>query len=353
MLKRLSLLALLLLSSLAATPAPAPAAQGSPSQVIALINAYRAENGLPAYQQNPILMTIAQGQADYLASIVQSNDVHAGPGGSRPRERAAAAGYADGANFFLSEIGKYGIGETPESAVAWWKQSPDHNPTMIASTYVEIGCGVATDGNGRYYYICDTGYSVGGSYTPSSGSTSSSTSPQQPAAPVMIPVTKANPQPDGSIKHIIRTGQTLWTIAAVYEVPLQQILDLNSFSESQIVHPGDEIMVAPAGSAPTVAPTQDPNATKEPTATDRPTAAPTSTPRPTAEQLAQVEPTQDQLAAAPSVDPEEVQQQNSTVKLVVGIALFSIVGVIVASFFIQKPAAPESPSDNDPFAPIS
>jgi uncharacterized protein YkwD len=349
MFKRFLLLALLVFN-LAASPLPAPPAQGSPGEVIAIINAYRAENGLPAYQENPILMSIAQGQADYLASIVQSSDVHAGPGGSRPRDRAAAAGYAGGANFFLSEIGKYGIGETPESAVAWWKQSPDHNPTMIASTYVEIGCGVATDGNGRYYYICDTGYSVGGEYQPSSGS--SSTTPQQPAAPVMIPVTKADPQPDGSIMHIIRTGQTLWTLAAVYEVPLQQILDLNNFSEAQIVHPGDEVMVAPAGSAPTAAPTEDPDATEEPTATDEPTAAPTSTPRATEEQIAQTEPTQ-QLADAPEVSEEDAQQQNSTVRLVVGIALFSIVGVIVASFFIQKPAAPEPPSDNDPFAPIS
>jgi uncharacterized protein YkwD len=356
MFKRLALLALLLAANLAAAPRPdssppAPPAQGSPSEVIAIINAYRAENGLPAYQENPILMSIAQGQADYLASIVQSSDVHAGPGGSRPRDRAAAAGYAGGANFFLSEIGKYGLGETPESAVAWWKQSPDHNPTMIASTYVEIGCGVATDGNGRYYYICDTGYSVGGEYQPSSGS-SSSTAQQQPAAPVMIPVTKADPQPDGSIVHIIRTGQTLWTLAAVYEVPLQQILDLNNFSEAQIVHPGDEVMVAPAGSAPTVAPTADPDATEEPTATEEATATLTSTPRPTVE-AADAQPTEAELADVQSVTPEEAQQQNSTVKLVVGIALFSIVGVIVASFFIQKPAAPEPPSDNDPFAPVS
>jgi LysM repeat protein len=238
--------------------------------------------------------------------------------------------------------------------VGWWKTSQIHNDTMLASTYVEIGCGVATDGNNRYYYVCLTGYIAGGAYTPSSGSSSSSSS-AQPAAPVMIPVTKADPQPDGSIVHIIRTGQTLWTLAAVYEVPLAQILQLNNFSEWQIIQPGDEVIVAPAGSAPTVQPTEDAEATPEATETDEPTptAAASNTPRPTAQQLAQAEPTQDQLAAAPSITSEEAQQQNSTVTLVVGIALFSIVGVIVASFFIQKPPAAQPPSDNDPFAPIS
>lgn len=344
----------LTLISVSALPTPAFASnnqQGSPSEVISLINGYRAENGLPPYQENSILMMTAQGQADYIASQVQTSDIHAGPGGSRPRDRAFAAGYGGGEQIFISEIAKYGIGETAASALAWWQQSPDHNPTMIASTYTDIGAGVATDGNGRWYFVAVTGYSVGGSYTPNTGSSSSSA--QVPAAPVMIPVTRADPQPDGSIMHIVRTGQTLWTLAAVYEVPLQQILDLNSFSESQVVHPGDDVIVAPAGSAPTVQPTQDPNPTEEPTATSEPTETPTAMPSPTLDALAPVEPTEEQLAVLSSTNDEGRGQQNSTVTLVVGIALFSIVGVIIASFFIQKPATVDAPSDDDPFAPIS
>jgi uncharacterized protein YkwD len=351
-------LALLVLTTLSAAPSPASAKAlarplpQTPGEVIAIINDYRAQNGLPAYQQNDILMQIAQGQADYLASQGQSNDVHAGPGGSRPKDRAYAAGYGGGQQFFLSEIGKYGLGETPQSAVNWWKQSPDHNPTMVASTYIETGCGVATDGNGRYYYICDMGYVVGGTYTPSGGSSTG----QQPAAPVMIPVTKADPQPDGSIVHIIRTGQTLWTLAAVYEVPLQQILDLNHYSESQIIHPGDEVMVAGPGSA--VPPTPTPTETEpSPTATSTQEAEPTHTPRPTSEVggglVATTRPTEErQLVQSDPAALEKAAQQNSTVKLVVGLSLAGILGVIAASFLIQKPRPPEPPED-DPFAPIN
>jgi uncharacterized protein YkwD/LysM repeat protein len=349
---RLALLATLLLSALLpANAIAAPAHQGSPSEVIAIINAYRAENGLPAYSESGLLSQLAQGQADWLASQGTPGDVHAGPGGTRPRDRAAAAGYGNGQSFFVSEIGKYSIGETPESAVAWWKTSPDHNPTMIASTYVEIGCGVSTDGNGRYYYICLTGYIAGGS-TSGGGNSSEPAAAQAPAAPVMIPVTKADPQPDGSVVHIIRTGQTLWTLAAVYEVPLQQILDLNNLPENAVIQPNQEIMVKPAGSE---VPIQDeePTPSPDPEPTETPTATQTSEPTP--QQLAAVESGGAANDAAPervNLSAEEAAAQNNSVKWIVGLALASILGVVFASFFIQKPTRPIEPEDNDPFAPL-
>lgn len=341
----------LLLAALPAGALAAPVSQGSPGEVMALINDFRAQNSLPAYQENSILMQIAQGQSDWIASQVTTSDIHAGPDGSRPRDRAFAAGYGGGQQIFISEIAKYGIGETPQSALGWWKQSPDHYPTLVASTYIEFGCGVSTDGNGRYYYVCVTGYVVGGEYTASSSSGSQNSS--QPAAVVMIPVTKADPKPDGSVVHIIRTGQTLWTLAAVYEVSLQQILELNNLPEWAVIFPGDEIMVMPAGSMPTVAPTDDPNVT--PTDEPPPTEAATRTPQPTAVQLAAA----DSSIGGEPEQPEPVslsaeaqaQAANTTVYIVVGVALVSIVGVFAASFFIQRPRPP-APPDNDPFAPL-
>jgi hypothetical protein len=160
----------------------------------------------------------------------------------------------------------------------------------------------------------------------------------------MIPVTKADPQPDGSIVHIVRTGQTLWTIAAVYEVPLEQVMQLNGNNET--LYPGDDVLVAPPGSAPTVEPTIDPNATPEPTASNTPAA--TLTGKPTEQEVAALNaPAQPEA----NLTLAQVERANSTVKVVVGVALASILGVVVASFFIQKPRITES-SDQDPFAPI-
>ncbi|MBX3046497.1 MAG: LysM peptidoglycan-binding domain-containing protein [Anaerolineales bacterium] len=352
LLRWLSLASLFLIS---AAPAYAPAPQGSPSEVVALINAYRAEFGLPPYEENPLLYQLAQGQADYLASTqgATGGDIHTGPGGTRPRDRAYAAGYGGGSTIFISEIAKYGMGETSQSAINWWKQSPNHNPTMIASTYIHIGCGVANDGTTRYYFVCVTGYSAGG--VPSTGSGTPAVSGgqgSQPPVQIMIPVTKAEPQPDGSIMHIIRTGQTLWTVAAVYEVPLEQLLELNGFTEWEVLHPGDEVMVAPPGSVATSVPTKDPNATPTATATLSPTPTATATVLSAADTDATVQ-------AALALAQQEVQQANeqrtanSSVQLVVGIAMISILSVVVASFFIQRPATEPEPDENDPFAPIT
>jgi LysM repeat protein len=343
-----NVLLLLALSAqfLAAAPTFIPPL-GTPGEIIAYINAYRAENGLPALTENPILGQIAQGQADYLISQPMGTvgDVHAGPGGSRPKDRAYAAGYGGGSGISVSEIVKGGTDETPDSAMAWWKTSPPHNNTMLSPYYTEIGGGAATDGNGRWWYVADFGNQSGGAYVaPSDQGT------PFVAAPVMIPVTRADPQSDGSLIHIVRTGQTMWTIAAVYEVPLDELMQLNGNNET--IYPGNEVIVAPAGTYPISTPTVDPNTTAQPSRT--PTLLPNSLLTPT-EQLAQLsgaQTTPAELSAQSNLSAEQhAQASNSTVFLIVGVALVSIVAVFAASFFIQKPRPPEPPA-NDPFAPI-
>lgn len=346
--RNLFLLLALSVQFLTAAPTFMPP-EGSPGEVLALINAYRAENGLPALVENSTLSYIAQAQADYLISQPMGTvgDVHEGPGGSRPKDRAFAAGYGGGQGISVSEIVKGGIDETAESALAWWKTSPPHNNTMLTTFSQEIGAGAATDGNGRWWYVADFGYQSGGAYV---SSDSSAQGTPIAAVEIMIPVTVADAQPDGSIVHIVRTGQTLWTIAAVYKVPLEQVMQLNGNNET--IYPGDKVMVAPAGSAPTIAPTTDPNATPIPSWTPTPLVSPTLRPTAQLEQLADVQRTPVELAAQTNITAEQqAQAANSTVYMVVGIALVSIIAVFAASFFIQKPRPPEPPS-NDPFAPI-
>jgi uncharacterized protein YkwD len=61
------------------------------SDLIAGVNAVRSSNGLNTLQPNSILNSIAQQQADYELSIGSQTDT--GPGGTRPYQRALAAGY--------------------------------------------------------------------------------------------------------------------------------------------------------------------------------------------------------------------------------------------------------------------
>jgi hypothetical protein len=98
---------------------------------------------------------------------------------------------------------------------------------------------------------------TGGSFTPSSNDDSG----EVESLPVVMPVIVASPMADGSIVHIVQIGQTLWTIAAVYEVDLNELMALNGLPPSAIIHPDDEIIVRP-GTSVTSTSTTSPTATR-------------------------------------------------------------------------------------------
>ena len=68
-----------------------------------------------------------------------------------------------------------------------------------------------------------------------------------------IPVVTATPNPDGSIWHIVKSGQTLIFIAAAYGVTVEQIKTLNSLT-SNVIHIGQKLLIRPAYT-PTLTPT--------------------------------------------------------------------------------------------------
>lgn len=334
------------LSSSKVKAAPRKDLARTPGELIALINGYRAENGLPAYSQNSILMQIAQGQADYQASIEAVT--HEGPGGTRPRDRAYAAGYGGGEIVFVSEIIYGATSAGPGTAVNWWKTSQIHNDTMVASTYVEIGAGVAS-ANDRNYYVAVTGYVAGGSYVPQTSSENGANDEAAVPAVVVIPVVVATPQADGSILHIIRSGQTLWTVAAVYKVPLEELLALNGLPENAVIYPGDEIIIQVASLA---TPTKIDSTTEAP-----PTLASTEV-SPTQPNATQAQASETSVAVASNQDSatgslvkEEAENENALTRIIILVALFSITMIVVASFFVRS--QPEPPDEkHDPFAPL-
>lgn len=240
-------------------------AQGSTAtEVIQAINQRRQQRGLPPLQTHPILMSIAQQHSNYQASIGQGT--HFGPNGSRPKDRAIAAGFGGGANVFISENWAAGRNMSIEEAITQHWDDNLHRHTMYNEKAEYIGVGVAYAGD-TVYYTVDTGYWVG---SPSSSSTNNQTTPLPTPAPQAAPVQQATPRPDGSLIHTIKTGQTLWTISAVYDIPIELIRELNSLSANHVLQPGEEIILRPAPdmtTTPTLA-TPDPpsySLTPEPT----------------------------------------------------------------------------------------
>ncbi len=79
--------------------------------------------------------------------------------------------------------------------------------------------------------------------------------PGQPAAPVPVIVATAfvahvqPPRPDGSIVHIVQTGDTMTGISSAYGVPIDTIVQLNGLRSARYIYVGQELLIKPAGSA--------------------------------------------------------------------------------------------------------
>lgn len=280
---------ILIVVALLSIDVPTTAAQaGDPWTLIAEVNALRASYGLAPYEVNNALTAIAQSHSEYMAS--SGSTTHSGPGGSRPYDRAVAAGYGGGAQVYVSENIAMGVNLSPQQTVYEMWQDSQHLETMISSLYTDIGAGMAVSGDYVYYTI-DVGTLAGSSGSGNSPSSGDQDSPATPAATVAIimPVEVATARADGSVVHVVAEGQALWHVAEAYDVPIPELLAQNNLTESSIIYPGDKLVVKTASQ--TLTPTaeaaeeHETTVTPTPTGTKKPTATPTSQP-PTSTQAA-------------------------------------------------------------------
>jgi LysM repeat protein len=82
--------------------------------------------------------------------------------------------------------------------------------------------------------------------------------PAQPGQPTAVPppVIAATaflafvqpPRPDGSVVHIVTTGDTMTGISNAYGVPIEEIMELNGLRGSRFIFVGQELLIKPAGS---------------------------------------------------------------------------------------------------------
>jgi len=239
------------------------------TDLIASVNAVRSSQGLNALQSNSILMSIAQSQAEYELSIGSQTDT--GSGGTRPYQRALAAGYLLAGDLseggFLAELIGAGVGTNASDVVTGWNNDSYHHSMLVSTVFTDVGAGVAASGNTKYFVLVEA-LSTGGTpvaYTPPA--------PLNPSTPTIVPNT---PNPDGSIVHIIQPGETLGSLSMAYNVPLATILKLNGLALNSTIFVNQKIIIQAASTATPTQPTSTPTIT--PTITPWPTALPTSTP---------------------------------------------------------------------------
>ena len=244
------LLCLVMIGGSVAKSTPTAVAQSNPpAEILQLVNQVRAVYGLPPFKWNNTLAVAAQNQANYMAA----NNIysHTGAGGSTPQTRANAAGY----NGRATENIVGGTSLTPQQGVTWWRNSAVHFNTMISDYYTEAGVGYAVGHDQNFYAL------VAGRPSNSPATTASTPRDDVPddaaaALAVVAPIILSQPREDGAIVHTVGSGQSLWAIAARYEVEIADILLFNNLSEDSTIQPGDELTIRLAeGQAPPPTPT--------------------------------------------------------------------------------------------------
>jgi len=233
---------------------PSSIAYSSSMELIDVINSLRISNGLPAYQINQTLMYIAQNHSEYQASI--SSVTHYGADGSRPFQRALSAGYPVAGDLslggYFSENIISGINLSASGAVNSWKLDAPHLNSMLSSTLQDIGAGVAVAGDTIFYTI-DVGLST---------SVKIETSPQVVGIKTIVPlippkILTSTPGSDGSIFHVVKIGDTIWSICQVYKISEQEFIKMNSI-KGNLIYVGDKFLIRPSFTPTPLSPTATP-----------------------------------------------------------------------------------------------
>lgn len=330
----------LLLAVFCALPVNVGSVQSDTSaayDLIAAVNALRVSNGLNELAIDGALMAAAQGQADYLASIAPNvGDGHSGPGGTRPIDRAAAAGYALGSGWNVVENWAAARTSTSVSDIIYgsWSDALHWN-TMVTPDGVHVGAGVA-EANGLLYYILDVGVQYGsGSGSPPANTGIAATIPTAAATARVAPVALATSAADGSIIHEVQIGQALWNIAMAYEVTVDDLIALNDLPANPVIYVGQKLLVKVA-----FTPTPSPTATLTPRPATR-----TPIPQQTAREL------------SPTEVPAEAGSILEMDRTSMGIALVLICGIGLALIVVgtaskdknnKKKPPPQDPSELPP-----
>lgn len=280
------------LAQAGARPAHARPRAADAYVLIQKINELRVSRGLAPYAINPILMQIAQAHSEYQASIGRTT--HYSADGSRPFQRALAAGYPVAGDLtqggWFSENTWAGVNLTEDQAIQNWLGDEPHTNTMLSPNLTEVGAGVAYAGNVVYYTVDAGRPATGGSvpaWTPGGGTTpgGGSTAPTAGRTPVVV----NTPRPDGRTTHVVQPGETLWAIALAYGTTVNELLRLNGLAEGATIYAGQTLVVRGPYTATPVTPT--PTLTRIPTQTPIPTRTATSTPLPSTPTLAIPTPT--------------------------------------------------------------
>jgi LysM repeat protein/uncharacterized protein YkwD len=318
-----------------ATPEPDPV---TPADLIVAVNTLRMANGLYALNAHPVLMQVAQMEANGIANGMPG---HWRPNGLTLGQWLLSLGYPLSGDLsqdgYRSENWFYmSTSTTVDEIITSWQGDAEHRETMFSEFRSDIGAGIAITPDGEVVAVLETALQTksgvmqygasdiltGIVQTQSAYSAMGTLAAENGTLPqYSIPVHISTARPDGDVIHEVQYGQTLWSIAVQYNTTIAELKRLNGLADDTVV-PGWKLLVQKGATQP--APVTDaPSSSTSPTSTSYPTSIPyfTSTPSMT--------------ATVPSVPVGQVIKQNSTVVAALLIA-FSVLLAGIIGFGKKK-----------------
>ena len=242
-----------------------PVCGQSADTLITEVNRLRSSYGLAPYTVDASLMSLAQQQSAYQASIHQTTHSRPDGSGSPARSENVCGGIGVNASYCVNSM---------------WTDDL-HRFTMIGLESGTVGAGfVESEGNAYYTLMVN-------SSGPETGlaqlaTVSAYQVPIDPDSALLQPgeFATSTPMPDGSIYHTVQTNETLWSIAISYNKTIAEIQALNNMEEDDTsVSIGQRILIVYGGNP--VEDTATPTMTSLPaTNTPKPTSTSTNTPIP-------------------------------------------------------------------------
>ena len=239
--------------------------QTTAADVIEAVNQLRIANGLLPLNTHPVLMQVAQWEANAIAGGAPG---HTRPNGLTLGQWLLSLGYPLSGDLSLDgyRSENWIAADTAQQAVERWLGDAPHTNTMLSPDRSDIGAAVAVSdqtyivietalqtNSGEMQYDAHpilTAVAQGGSV----GGVDSSV-PQY-----IIPVKRSTARPDGNVIHKVQYGQSLWSIAVTYNTTIDQIRAWNSLGDSIDIYDGQVLLVQMHA-------TQPPPATNTPVAT--------------------------------------------------------------------------------------
>ena len=110
--------------------------------------------------------------------------------------------------------------------------------------YCHVGAGTARASNGMTYFILQAAYISGApcEAAPPGGTPIPGQTPIVPG--IITPVELVELNADGNYLHIVKPGQSFWSIAVAYGVTIKDILRWNNLPDSYVLQTGDELLIA-------------------------------------------------------------------------------------------------------------